>query len=100
MKILAQVTKIKNPNESETKEAKRKDLNSDFVLASFPDYNQETKKLLGIKEVLCQITVLKIPIMFFDGGFGGEKNPCRPVIEGKKGKIPLAASFLFFRRDL
>lgn len=47
MKFLAQVNKIKNPVESEIEEAKRKDPNSDFVLAFFPDYNQETGKLLG-----------------------------------------------------
>ena len=40
MKILAQVNKIKNPTESEIEETKRKDSNSDFVLVSFPDYNQ------------------------------------------------------------
>ena len=36
MKILAQVSRIKNPSEKEIEEAKNKDPNSDFVYCTFP----------------------------------------------------------------
>lgn len=93
MKFLAQVNKIKNPVESEIEEAKRKDPNSDFVLAFFPDYNQETGKLLGIKEVLCQITVLGDPNNFFyNGGFGCENKPLCSTCRRQKFRNPFSCT--------
>ena len=41
MKILAQVNRIRNPSESEIREAMNEDLDSDFVYFTFPTYKAQ-----------------------------------------------------------
>ena len=75
MKISAQVNRIRNPSESEIREAKNEDPDSDFVYCTFPTY--EGSKLLGVDKHICMITVLGDPgVVFFDKGFydGDETN--------------------------
>ena len=85
MKILGWVNKSKNPSESEIKEARNNNPESDFVLASVPDYDQTTGKLLGVKEVLAQTFVLGDPKHnFFDSGFDTEDRPLWSAYQRKK----------------
>ena len=74
--MLAQVNRIKDPTPVEIELAKDYSNESRFVLCTYPDYERETGKLLGIKEEIAMITVLGDPdCVFFDNGFGGKKNP-------------------------
>ena len=73
MKILGQINKITNSSESEIEEARNNDPESDFVLASVPDYDQTSGKLLGVKEILALLFVFGDPKdNFFDSGFDTE----------------------------
>ena len=66
---------IRNPFESEIRETKNEDPDSDFVYCTFPTY--ESSKLLGVDKHICMITVLGDPsIIFFDNSFsdGDEKK--------------------------
>ena len=63
MKISAQVNRIRNPSESEIRETKNEDPDSEFVYFTFPTY--EGSKLLGVEDA-----VLEDPgVVFFDNGF-------------------------------
>ena len=73
-KILAQVSRIKDPTPQEIEEARDYNSDSDFVMCTFPKYD-ENGKLFGITEEVCLITVLGDPNdQFFDNGFLNEKK--------------------------
>ena len=83
--MLAKVNRIKDPTPEEIKLAKVYSNESRFVLCTYPDYERETGKLLGIKEEIAMITVLA------DSGFGGEKTPLWSGC--KRNKMPNPVSF-------
>ena len=75
MKILTQVNPIRNPSESEIREARSEDPVIDFVYCTFPTY--EGSKLIGVEKHICMIMVLGDPSpVFFDNSFsdGNEKK--------------------------
>ena len=75
-KILAQVNRIKDPTPQEIEEAGDYNSGSDFVMCTFPKYD-EKEKLLGITEEVCLITILGDPQdNFYDNGFLNEKRRC------------------------
>ena len=90
--MLAQVNRIKDLTPKEIKLAKDYSNESRFVLCTYPDYERETGKLLGIKEEIAMITVLGDPnCIFFDNRFRGEK---KPIWSGyKRNKIPNPVNF-------
>ena len=90
--MLAKVNRIKDPTPEEIALAKDYENESDFVACTYPDYEKETGKLLGIKEEITIISVLRDPNgLFFDNGFGGEK---KPLWSGyKRNKLPNPVNF-------
>ena len=68
MKILAQVSKIKNASEEELEQVERNDHNSDFLYCTYPVY--AGAKLKGVDKHISMLTVLGDPdSTFFDDGF-------------------------------
>ena len=68
MKILAQVSKLKNPSEEELEQAERNQQDSDFLYYTYPIY--EGSKLMGVDKHISMITVLGDPnAIFFDDAF-------------------------------
>ena len=59
-KSLAQVNRIKDPTPQEIEEARDYNSDSDFVMCTFPKYD-EKGKLLGITEEVCLIAILGDP---------------------------------------
>ena len=93
MKISGKVNEIKNPSESEMKEARSNDLESQFVLASFPDDDQTTGKLLSVKEFLALIFVLGDPNdTFLDSGFDIEDCPLWSGCRRGKNDNPISCT--------
>ena len=90
-KILAQVSRIKDSTPQEIEEARDYNSDSDFVMCTFPKYD-ENGKLLGITEEVCLITVLGDPNDgFFDNGFASEKKTLWSGF--KRNKLPNPVSF-------
>ena len=90
-KILAQVCRIKDPTPQEIEEARDYNSDIDFVMSTFPKYD-ENSNLLGITEEVCLITVLGDPHdQFFDSGFLNEKKTLWPGF--KRIKLPNPVSF-------
>ena len=69
--MLARVNKIKDQTPEEIKLAKDYSNESRFVLCTYPDYERETGKLLGIKEEIAMTTVL-VPFLIM--GLGAKKS--------------------------
>ena len=90
-KILAQVNRIKDPTPQEIKEARDYNSDSDFVMCTFPKYD-EKGKLPGITEEVCLITILGDPQdNFYDNGFLNEKKTLWSGF--KRNKLPNPVSF-------
>ena len=76
MMILWQVNRIGNPSEHERELALDENSDSNFLVVSYPMYEQETGKLLDITETMGLVVVLRDPDnTFFDNGFGGNEKP-------------------------
>ena len=90
-KILAQVNRIKDPTPQEIVEARDYNSDSDFVMCTFPKYD-EKGKLLGITEEVCLITILGDPQdNFCDNGFLNEKKMLWSGF--KRNKLPNPVNF-------
>ena len=90
-KILAQVNRIKDPTPQEIEEARDYNSDSDFVMCTFPKYNENSKRL-GITKEVCSITILRDPHdQFFNNGFLNEKK--RLWSGFKRNKLPNTVSF-------
>ena len=84
-KILAQVNRSKDPTPQEIKEARGYNSDSDFVMCTFPKYD-EKGKLLGITSILGDPQD-----NFYDNGFLNEKKTLRSGF--KRNKLPNPVSF-------
>ena len=84
MKILAQVSKIKNASEEELEQAERNQQYSDFLYRTYPVY--EGSKLIDVHKHVSMITVLGDPnAIFFDNAFSSvDEN--KPLWSGQKWK--------------
>ena len=84
MKILAQVSKIKNPLEDELEQAERNQQDSDFLYCTYPIF--EGSKLMGVDKHISMITVLGDPnAIFFDNAFSSvDEN--KPLWSGQNRK--------------
>ena len=73
MVILAKNLELKGPTEEQIEQTFNEE--SNFNKASFLDCKEHSGKLLGLKEVICEIVVLGDPVdTFFDVGYGGIEN--------------------------
>ena len=97
-KILAQVNRIKDPTPQEIEVARDYNSDSDFVMCTFPKYD-ENSKLLGITEEVCLITLSGDPHdQFFDNGFLNEKKTLWSGFKGNKLPNPVCLKMPSFMK--
>ena len=90
-KILAQVSRIKDPTPREIEEAWDYNSDSNFAMCTFLKY-EENGKPLGITEEVCLTTILSDPNdQFYDNGFLNEKKMLWSGF--KRNKLPNPVSF-------
>ena len=97
-KILAQVSRIKDPIPQEIEEASDYNSDSDFVMCTFPKYNKNGKRL-GVTEEVCLITVLGDPNdLFFDNGLLNKKKTLWSGFKRNKLRNPVSFTMPSFMK--